>query len=331
MTDKVICLLIGPGTLPSRGVDRMDLVRYAEWKSGRKPMTGQELLAELPEVAKIAQVEVDGGNPYDHASFNGLRALAMRINALVQRGDVAGVIFVQGTNNIEETAYFLNLTVRTKKPVIVTGAQRPFTGMSSDAQLNFIDAVRVASSDAAAGMGVVVVANSEINAARDVTKSNTYRLQTFRSRDLGILGYSDGDGVVFYRRPVRKHTSESEFDVARMESMPRVDVLYVMTGVRPDLARAAVNLGARGLVIAGSGAGSTGDLRKELAAIAGEGVVVVRSARVGDGRVIRDDNWNEPGMVAADNLSPQKAAILLTLALGVTKDPDAIQRMFDTY
>jgi len=116
-----------------------------------------------------------------------------------------------------------------------------------------------------------------------------------------------------------------------MESMPRVEVLYVMTGVRPDLARAAVNLGARGLVIAGSGAGSTGDLRKELAAIAGEGVVVVRSARVGDGRVIRDDNWNEPGMVAADNLSPQKAAILLTLALGVTKDPDAIQRMFDTY
>jgi L-asparaginase len=328
---KTICLLIGPGTLPSQGVDRMDLLRYAEWKSGRKPMTGQELLAALPETAQIANVEVDTGNPYGHGNLNDLRTLAIRINALAQRTDVAGIIFVQGTNNIEETAYFLNLTARTKKPIIVTGAQRPFTGISSDAQLNFIDAVRVAASDDAAGMGVLVVANGEINAARDVTKSNTYRLQTFRSRDLGILGYSDADGVVFYRRPTRRHTADSTFDIGKTAELPRVDILYVHTGVRPDLARAAVDLGAKGLVIAGSGAGSTGDLRKELGAIAAKGVAVVRSARVGDGRVIRDDNWHEPGMVAADNLSPQKAAILLALALTVTSDPDAIQRMFDTY
>ena len=113
--------------------------------------------------------------------------------------------------------------------------------------------------------------------------------------------------------------------------MPRVDVLYVHTGMRGDLAQAAVDLGAQGLVIAGSGAGSTAELRKPLAEIAAKGVVVVRSARVGEGRVIRDDNWQEPGMVAADNLNPQKAAVLLSLALTVTRDPDAIQKMFDTY
>ena len=180
-------------------------------------------------------------------------------------------------------------------------------------------------------MGVLVVANSEINAARDVTKTNTYRLQTFRSRDLGILGYTDADQIVFYRMPTRRHTINSEFDIANLERLPRVDVIYVFTGARADLANAAVNAGAEGLVIAGSGAGSTGEMRKELAKLAAQGVVIVRSSRVGDGRVVRDDNWQEPGMVAADNLSPHKAAWLLTLALTRTRDPDAIQRMFDEY
>jgi L-asparaginase len=164
-----------------------------------------------------------------------------------------------------------------------------------------------------------------------VTKTNTYRLQTFRSRDLGILGYTDPDQIVFYRMPTRRHTLDSEFDIANLERLPRVDVIYVFTGARADLANAAVNAGAEGLVIAGSGAGSTGEMRKELAKLAAQGVVIVRSSRVGDGRVVRDDNWQEPGMVAADNLSPHKAAWLLTLALTRTRDPDAIQRMFDEY
>ena len=253
------------------------------------------------------------------------------MNELAARGDVDGIVFVQGTNSIEETAYFLNLTVRTDKPVIVTGAQRPFTALSTDGPLNLIDAMRVAVSDEARGMGVVVVTNGEINAARDVTKTSTYRLQTFKSRDLGVLGYADGDRIVVYRAPVRRHTVASEFDISQIENLPRVDILYVHTGMHGDLARAAVDLGAHGLVIAGSGAGSTAELRKPLAELASRGTLVVRSARVGEGRVIRDDNWQEPGMVAADNLSPQKAAILLSLALTVTRDPDTIQRMFDTY
>ena len=323
--------MIGPGTLPGQGVDRMDMLRYAEWVSGRKPLTGNELLAALPEIGRIAKVEVDDKNPHPIDSAKALQAIAGRMELVARRPEVGGIVFVQGTNSIEETAYFLNLTVHTDKPIVVTGAQRPFTALGSDGPLNLIDAIRVAASSKARGAGVLVVANSEINAARDVTKTNTYRLQTFRSRDLGILGYTDPDQIVFYRMPTRRHTINSEFDIANLERLPRVDVIYVFTGARADLATAAVNAGAEGLVIAGSGAGSTGEMRKELAKLAAQGVVIVRSSRVGDGRVVRDDNWQEPGMVAADNLSPHKAAWLLTLALTRTRDPDAIQRMFDEY
>ena len=148
---------------------------------------------------------------------------------------------------------------------------------------------------------------------------------------MGILGYADVDRIAFYRAPIRRHTADSVFDIASVTHMPRVDVIYVFTGVRADLAEAAVKLGAQGLVIAGSGAGATGDMRKGLAAIVKQGVAVVRSARVGDGRVVRDDNWQEPGMIAADNLNPQKAAVLLALALTRTPDPDQIQKFFDEY
>jgi L-asparaginase len=328
---KKIQLMMGPGTLPGQGVDRMDMVRYAQWVSGKPPLTGQELLAALPEIKSAATVIVDEGNPYGIASLDHLVILARRMNELLAQADVDGIVFIQGTNSIEETAYFLNLTVHTNKPVIVTGAQRPFTALSTDGPLNLFDAVRVAACDEAHGKGVLVVTNGEINAARDVTKTSTYRLQTFRSRDLGLLGYADADAIVFYRAPVRRHTAASAFDVGRIEAMPRVDIIYVHTGMHGDLAAAAVDRGAKGLVIAGSGAGSTAELRKPLAELTARGTVVVRSARVGEGRVIRDDNWQEPGMVAADNLNPQKAAILLALALTTTRNPDEIQRMFETY
>ena len=328
---RSIHLLLGHGTLPSQGVDRLDMLRYGTWISGKPLLNGHELLKAVPEIAQFANVVVDGANPHPMANFDDLKKLALHIEKLASDPSVDGVVFVQGTNSLEENAYFLNLTVRTHKPVIVTGAQRPFTGLSSDGPLNLLNAVRVAACDASCGKGVLVVTNSEINAARDVTKTDTYRLQTFRSRELGILGYADLDRIEFYRAPLRRHTAESVFDVTGVKEMPRVDVIYVLTGVRADLAEAAVKLGAKGLVIAGSGAGSTGEMRKPLARLVEQGIAVVRSARVGDGRVVRDDNWQEPGMIAADNLNPQKAAVLLSLALTRTRDPDEIQKFFDTY
>jgi L-asparaginase len=178
----------------------------------------------------------------------------------------------------------------------------------------------------------LVVLNDEINAARDVTKTNTYRVETFQARELGILGYADPDKIVFYRTPTRKHTTQSEFDITQINAFPKVSILYGYSGDDGDLATAAVAAGAKGLVIAGTGAGHTQNARKTLKELYDTtGVVVARSARVGAGRVIKDDNWQEPGFIAADNLSPQKARILLQLALTRTTKPDEIQKMFDEY
>ena len=325
-----IRLLIGPGTLPSQGKGRLDFVRYR--RSGRPRMTGQELLAALPEIAELARVDVDEGNPYEVATLDDVLKLAVRVNELLRLPEVDGVVFVQGTNTLEETAYFLTLTVHSAKPIVVTGAQRPFTALSTDGPMNLLDAFRVATHSETHGKGAVVVANGEINAARDVTKTNTYHVHTFRSRDVGLLGYADADRVVFYRAPTRRHTIHSEFEAEGVQRLPRVDILYIYAGAQPGLAEAAVQLGAKGLVVASIGAGAPGNLTKELTVIAAEArAVVVRSSRVGEGRIIRNDNWQEPGMVAADNLSPQKAAVLLSLALTRTADPDEIQRLFEEY
>ena len=325
-----IHLMIGPGTLPSRGKDRMDFTNYR--RSGRPRMTGEELLEAIPEIAGIAQVEVDRGNPWEVATVDDMHKLAQRVNELARQSEVDGIVFVQGTNVLEETAYFLHLTVRTDKPIVVTGAQRPFTALSSDAPINLLNACRAAAEPSSRGKGVVVVVNGEINSAREVTKTNTYHVQTFQSRDLGLMGYADADRILYYRSPTRRHTSGSEFTLDGIERLPKVEILYVYAGTLRGMAEAACDLGAKGLVLAGVGAGAPGHLADECARIAASGrAVVVRSARVGDGRVVRDSGYHEPGFVAADNLSPQKAALLLTLALTRTSDPDAIQRMFDEY
>jgi L-asparaginase type II len=322
--------MIGPGTLPSVGKDRMDLLRYR--LSGIPRMTGEQMLEPLPEIGKIARVEVDKGNPYGQASYEDLRKLALRAEEVLRSPDIDGLVYVQGTNTIEETAYFLGLTVHSDKPMVVTGAQRPYNGLSSDAQINLLDAVRLACAPQSRGKGVLVAFNGEINAGRDVTKTNTYHLHTFRTRDLGLLGYIDPDKIEFYRTPHRRHTVGSEFSLSNVQNLPYVEIVYIHTGTRAGLANALVGLGAKGIVIASVGAGAPGSLDKELTDILQKrSAVVVQSSRVGEGRIVRNNNWWEAGMVVADNLSPQKAAILLSLALTTTSDPDTIQRMFDEY
>ena len=325
-----IHLIVSAGTLPSVGKNRMDLLRYRE--SGIPRLTGAQLLEPLPEVASIARVTVEQGPPPDNTSYDALRKLSMRVSEVLASPDVDGVVYVQGTNTLEETAYFYNLTVRSDKPIVVTGAQRPYNGLSTDGPINLLDAIRVACSPETRGKGAVVVLNGEINGAREVTKTDTYHVQTFRSRSMGILGYADPDRIEYYRTPHRRHTLKSEFDLATLSSMPYVGIIYVHTGTRAGEAEAMLKLGAKGLVIAGSGAGSPGNLDKEVQAIAKQGsAVVVQSSRVGEGRIVRHNNWYWPGYVVADTLSPQKAALLLSLVLTRTSDPDEVQRYFDEY
>lgn len=327
----LIPLVMVPATLPSRAPTRIEGMRYAKEHSGLARMTGDELLAALPELAGVARIEVDPGNEHAVATPADLVATSRHLQSVLDRDDVTGIVIVHGTNVLEETGFFLNLTLDSAKPVVITGAQRPFSALGTDGPANLYDAFRVAGSAEARGMGVLVVANNEIHSARDVTKTSTYRTHTFKSRDTGPLGFADGDRLVFYRAPLRRHTTASEFRLAAGTVLPRVDVIYTHAGSNGDLAVAAFGFGAKGLVIAGVGAGSTGDMRETLADLVRAGIQVVRSARVGEGRVAMLDNWQEPGMVAADNLNPQKAALLLALALTRTDDAATIQAMFDSY
>jgi L-asparaginase len=323
-------VMTGAGTIPRNPANRLEYLRYA--LTGEPRLTGRQMVERLPEVQKFARVTVESDEfiPYDQPQE--LKALASMMATRLADPDIAGIVFTHGTNTIEETAYFMNLTVRSEKPVVIVGAQRPFSTLSSDGPLNLLNAIRVAGDPASRGKGTLVVLNDEINAAREVTKSNTYRVETFQSRELGILGYADPDRIVFYRAPTRRHTTQSQFDLAQIGEIPKVSILYSYSGDDGDLAKAAVAAGAKGIVVAGTGAGHTQNARKILKELTDTtGVVIVRSARVGAGRVIRDDNWQEPGFIAADNLSPQKARILLQLALTQTSKPDEIQRMFDEY
>ncbi len=318
------------GTLPRNPKNRLEFLRYAT--TGEPRLTSKQLVERIPEVQQFARVSVESDEFLPCDSSENFKNLGTMVDARLKDPDIAGIVITHGTNTLEETAYFLNLTMKHEKTIVVVGAQRPFSTLSSDGPLNLLNAIRVAADPAARGKGVLVVTNDEINAARDVTKSNTYRLETFQSRELGLLGYADPDRIVFYRAPTRKHTMQSQFDLTKIAAFPKVSILYSHAGDDGDLAGAAVAAGAKGLVIAGTGAGHTQNARKALKALHdATGVVVVRSARVGAGRVIRDDNWQEPGFVAADNLSPQKARILLQLGLAVAAKPDDIQRMFDEY
>jgi L-asparaginase len=256
----------------------------------------------------------------------------MRLSDVLRSPEVDGIVYVQGTNTLEETAYFYNLTVRSDKPIVVTGAQRPYNGLSTDGPINLLDAIRVACSPETRGKGAVVVLNGEINAAREVTKTDSYHLQTFRSRGVGILGYADPDRIEYCRTPHRRHTTKSEFDLTALGSLPYVGIIYVHTGTRAGEAEGMLELGAKGLVIAGSGAGSPGNVDTEVQSIVkNRRAVVVQSSRVGEGRIVRHNNWYWPGYVVADTLSPQKAALLLSLVLTRTSEPEEVQRYFDEY
>lgn len=260
--------------------------------------------------------------------------LARRVNAIVREApETAGVAVTHGTSTLEETAYFLNLTVRTARPVVVTGAMRPMTALSNDAEMNLLDCVRVAASDAAANRGVLVVLNNQIQAAREVTKSSTSRLDTFKSADLGFLGYADSDGeVVFYRDATRLHTHRTEFDIDAIETLPRVDIAYAYSGVDGTAVAAFAKAGCEGLVAGGVGSGSAPKpFLDALSELVRSGMPVVVASQAGSGRVMARKGFIDRGFVVADNLQPRKARILLMLALTRTRDAAEIQRMMHTY
>src|SRR5687767_1218677 len=329
-----VWILATGGTIAGQGSSSTDLSNY---KPGS--ISGEQLVKAVPQIAAIADIRVEqiaNVNSSDLTIEHWL-TLAKRIQRIIADDPrVAGFVITHGTNTLEETAYFLNLTVRSDKPVVVVGAMRPATAISADGPLNLLNAVRTVIAPESRGKGALIVLNDEINAARDATKTNTLRVETFRSPELGLLGYVDEDKVSFYRQSTKRHTLNSEFDVTTLTQLPKVAILY--SYIEPDVApiRSVVTGGAKGLVFAGTGNGVLSTFEetalKEIIAIpAASRPAIVRSARTGNGRVLPSNEYDPQGLIAADNLSPQKARILLMLALTKTSDVKELRRIFSEY
>jgi L-asparaginase len=260
--------------------------------------------------------------------------LANRINALVAMPDVDGIVITHGTDTIEETAYFLNLVVTSNKPVVMTAAMRPATALSADGPLNFFNAVAVASNKESAGKGVLVVINDWIHGAASLTKTSTTAVQTFMSPLSGLVGSVAYGQAEFYREPIGRHTAGSEFSLAGITALPRVDIIMAYENMDGALIDAAAAAGAKGIVIAGVGNGNLTEAAvKALAAQAKKGIVCVRASRVVTGRVSRNVELDDDklGFVASLDKNAQKARVLLRVALLQNRSLADVQRIFDQY
>ena len=328
---KVAFLSTG-GTIASVGANSLQILDYG---SNGKMLQAEEIVAAVPELALVAEVipvrfsTVPSSNLY----FSDWQLMVTECDRLVAaHPDLAGIVIGHGTGSLEETAYFLNLTLKVPVPVVLVGSQRPISALSSDAGMNLLNAVRVAASPDSRGLGVLVLLNDEINAARDVTNTSNLRLQTFRTADFGALGHADGDAVVYYRRPVRLAAPQTEFDIRGLASLPRVDIAPSYTGADGTAIRAYVAAGAAGIICAGFAPGSPTPADFEaLEQAAAAGVVVMQCTRAGSGRVFQGKRLQQAGFLTTDNLTPVKARLLLALALTQTRDPAEITRMFLTY
>ena len=306
----------------------------AGYKSGAVAV--DVLIAAVPQMkafADVRGVQVASVGSQDMNDEIWLK-LAGEVNRLLAQPDVDGVAITHGTDTMEETAYFLNLVVKSDKPVVLTGSMRPSTSLSADGPLNIYNAVGVASDPRAKGRGVLVVANDDIHGARAITKRHTTDVQTFVSPEAGLIGVCLFDSRDFIRMPARAHTTSTPFKVAVGQTLPRVDIIYAHAGMSPDLIDAAVTNGAKGLVIAGVGDGNmTTPALEAMGRAIKKGVVVVRSSRVGEGVVRRNIEVSDDklGTVAAMDLVPSKARVLLKLGLTQTSDAKKIQEYFNTY
>ncbi|HSR10355.1 MAG TPA: type II asparaginase [Thermodesulfobacteriota bacterium] len=324
---KVKILATG-GTIAGRAGSSTQMTGYASGAIGI-----DALIEAVPEIKKIAEVS---GEQITNLSSTALTQevwlkLARKTNELLS-GDTDGVVITHGTASLEETAYFLNLVVKSAKPVVLVGAMRPATAISADGPVNLFNAVSLAGSREAAGRGVLIALNDEINGARDATKSNIMTVETFRAPELGFLGYILDGKPVFYRETLRRHTTKSEFDITNVTALPRVDIVYSHLDADRVPIDAVVAAGAKGIVYANLAAVNIPPKAKEgLVAAQKKGLVIVRAYRGGNGIIPRAVEDDQTQFVAGDNLNPQKARVLLMMALTKTSSPAEIQRIFYEY
>jgi L-asparaginase len=312
-------------------------------------LTAEELTKSMPGVDRYARVTYEqfANVASGELTLDQWLALSKRVNEVFASDkEVAGIVVTSGTDTLEETAFFLHLTVRDLRPVVVVGSMRNPSTLGYEGAANLLEGVRVAADPAARDRGGLVVLNDEINSARNVTKTDAVRLQTFRSREHGLVGVVDSDRVVFFSQIAQRHNARVEFDVSRLTALPRVDVILVYQGASGDLIKAAVDSGAKGLVMATAGAGATSGTQNDgLTYAAQKGVFIVTTTRTGSGR-IAPPRANQPPpanppseatllrrrfTIAGEDHMPVKARVLLMLALTQANSRDEIQRIFSEY
>lgn len=324
---KNIKIIATGGTIVGAG-DSSVGAKYSSSKLGI-----EKIIKTVPNLDKLANVEAEqlmqvGSQDLQNSD---LLKISKKVNELLAKASIDGVVITHGTDTLEETAYFLNLTIKSKKPVVLVGAMRPATSLSADGSLNIYNAVALASSEIAHNKGALVMMNDEIFAAREATKTNTINVAAFKGGAIGFVNYGK---VEIYFEPLRAHTAQSEFNVKKITTLPKVDILYAHQNQDAGMVDYLVDAGAKAIIVAGVGDGNVSkEVLQKLAQARKSGVVIVRSSRVGGGAVIANSEINDDELdfVVADNLNPQKARILTMLALTKTTDVKKIREMFLRY
>ncbi|MEC4113395.1 type II asparaginase [Myroides pelagicus] len=324
---RVIILATG-GTIAGSG----ESSTKAAYTAGKVPV--DDLLNAVPQIHDLADIKGEQIAQIGSQDMNidTWLKLSQRINEIFDNNEAEGVVVTHGTDTQEETAYFLELTVNSDKPVVLVGAMRPSTAMSQDGNRNLLDAVMVAASPNSQGIGPVIAMNESVFAARDVTKTITTNIATFQSRNFGPIGLIYDGKVSYYYKSLR--SSEAKFNVKGLKKLPQVEIIYGYADASAITVKALREAKVKGIVYAGMGNGNfNAQVGAELEAAAKSGIAVCRSARAGGGRVTLFNEVDDKalGFVVADDLNPQKARILLMLALTRTADANAIQDIFFKY
>lgn len=343
----VAVLMTATGALAAQGTAKVTVLATGGTIAGAQAPEGgygyksgsfdiKDLISAVPNLDKMAIISGEQVVNIGSQDMNDevWLKLAKRLGEVVKSAGTDAVLITHGTDTVEETGYFLDLVTKTDKPIVMVGSMRPATAISADGPSNLYNGVAVAISPGAKGRGVVTVLNDQIDYARNVVKTNTTDVETFRSVNRGPAGVSNTGVVTWFAPLEKKHGQSSEFNVEGLTKLPRVDIIYAHAGMNPDLIDAAVKLGAKGLVIAGVGDGNmTQAALDRVTAAAKAGVVVVRSTRLASGIVYRNNEVDDDklGLVASAELNPAKSRVLLMLALTKTSDVGKIQTMFNEY
>lgn len=326
-----IYILATGGTIAGQGASATS----SGYTAGR--ITVDELLGAVPSIQDIANIQAEQVANIGSQDMNTevWLKLSKRVNELLSQSNVAGIVITHGTDTQEETAYFLNLTVKSDKPVVLVGSMRPSTAISADGPRNIFNAVACAVSPESVGKGVMVVMDDKILGADDLTKTNTLSVGTFENPNYGPLGLMYNAKPIYTRNSVKKHTIYSEFDVTNMNELPRVEIILSYSNATSLFVDAAVQANVKGIVTAGVGNGNlTTALQNALAsAVRDKGIAVVRSSRIMTGPTTQWDETDDDrlGFSTSWYINPYRARVLLMLALTKTNDYKQIQRMFAEY